>query len=212
MAFLGAHLLISLYRGLSFWRWSKITFSRYQLATTTASFPATQRGEDYIQRFALSRMDLVEVGLVSLALEVAQFHFTFIIPSTRPLRTVVNTIQLPLVPLQVIRHARNLVLAPEMPLGVGQQRPPLRQRFLVKRADGQGDARPGLVAPEQEAAALAAEAARDPRRSAERLERVLGRVFERRERYAMEAREERARVLATLPALAGCGLDGGHVY
>lgn len=60
----------------------------------------------------------------------------------------------------MISGTLNLILAPEMHLGVRQQLPPALQHLLVERADRYADGARVLAAPEEPAPAGGAEPAR----------------------------------------------------
>lgn len=106
----------------------------------------------------------------------------------------------------MVRHALNLPLTIQMDPRLGQQPPVLLQRILIEAADRHADAVAALVAPEEDAAAVAAEAARAGLRGA-----VGGEGGGRGEVHggvgdAVDAEDEAAGLGAALGALAGCAL------
>lgn len=112
----------------------------------------------------------------------------------------------PLLPPQMIRHALNLPITIQMHTRLGQQTPILLQHVLIKAPDRHADPLFALVAPEEEAAAAAAEAARAVLRGAVGREGGVGGEVHGGAGDVVDAEDEAAGLGAALGALAGYAL------
>lgn len=104
----------------------------------------------------------------------------------------------------MIRDARHLPLAEQMPLGRRQERPVSLQSRAVEATHCEAGVVAVVALPEEKAAAVCAEAALAVRRGRVHLERRVGRVFDGGLGQPVGAEDEGAGVFAALLALA-CG-------
>ena len=110
----------------------------------------------------------------------------------------------------MVCHADNLITAIQIRTLFGQQRPVVRQSFLVEAPHSEVNPAARLPAVEQVATAVATETAVFAGRRAVRAERLVGVECNGVARELVEAKEERARNLAARAALASTDLSASQ--